>query len=156
MYHSLGIEEDLWDYFLGSVGETSSIIVCYFMIDSFLGRVYTMAFAGLVMTLGMSGVLFFGTAGFADYSNVGRFGVNCAYNVLSLYTSEVYEIALRGMGTGMANSWLEIGALIMPFILIPLEGLNAFYPFYVLLVFSIVFFAINLILPSETANKDIL
>ena len=90
------------------------------MIDSALGRVGSMTISTFILVIAMFGICFYGEARFADFSNIGRFGTQVADNILFLYTPEIYEISLRGIGTGIANSFLDLGALVMPFILIPL------------------------------------
>ena len=129
VFEKIDEEENLWDFFIGSVLEVSSVIVCYFMIDSTLGRVGSLTVSSLILVVSMIGICFLNESYFADLSNIGRFGTQIAFNVLFLYTPEIYEISLRGIGTGIANSLLDFGALVMPFILIPLFNIQVSLPF---------------------------
>jgi len=156
IYEEIEESEDLFEYFIGAVGEVSSVVIAYLMIESWLGRVGSMAIGGLILCFGNTAILFTDSHMFPHLSNISRFGVNIAFNVLFLFTSEVYEVALRGLGTGMATSFLEIGAFMMPFVLIPmLPYFGTFSPFWVLSVLGGLFFLIHF-LPSETRNKAIL
>ena len=155
VFEKIEEDENLWDFFIGSVLEVSSVIVCYFLIDSSLRRVGTLTISSFILVVSMLGICFLGEKYFGDLSNVGRFGTQIAFNVLFLYTPEIYEISLRGIGTGIANSLLDFGALVMPFILIPLFNIQVSMPFQILAVLSVGFLLSNIFLPKETMGKHI-
>ncbi len=156
IYERIEESEDLFEYFIGAVGEVSSVFVAYFMIESWLGRVGSMATGAFILATANTAILFTDSHMFPHLSNVARFGVNISFNVLFLYTSEVYEVALRGLGTGMATSFLEVGAFIMPFVLVPmLPYFGTFSPFWILSGLGGVYFLLHA-LPSETRGKAIL
>jgi len=88
--HGDGHGHDLWDFFVGSLLEMLSVVACYFMIDSFLGRVYSLATAMAVCTVGTVAICIYKEENFGIHTNIGRFGAQIGLNILFLYTPEVY------------------------------------------------------------------
>lgn len=62
VFEEIDADEDLWDFFMGSVLEVSSVIVCYFLIDSQLGRVGSLIIASFIIVVAMLGICWFGEA----------------------------------------------------------------------------------------------
>jgi hypothetical protein len=145
--------EDLWDFFLGSLLEMLSVVACYFMIDSFLGRVYSLATAGIVCGIGTIGICIYKEENFGIFTNIGRFGAQIGLNILFLYTPEVYQISLRGIGTGFANLMQDLGGLIMAITLISIYEYSTFLPFFVLGVLAIIMVILSFWLPEETRGE---
>jgi len=75
--------------------------------------------------------------------------------VIMLYVCEAYPTKIRSLGVGVANSFYRIGGMLTPFFNQILFDFHYTAPFYLFTIGSLIGFIVSVMLPFETANRNI-
>lgn len=127
----------------------------YFINKQWAGRRKSMAnflaFAGisclLTMVVPVSGSLLSATS----LALVGKLMVSAAFNIVYVYTSELYPTVIRNAGLGVCSMSCRVGGILAPFVP-SMKSLHTSMPFMVFCLSGISAGCLGLLLP-ETLNK---
>ncbi|KAM4636711.1 solute carrier family 22 member 15-like [Discoglossus pictus] len=144
---------------LSGLVEVPAFPLCLFFIEkSWCGR--HKATAGFLVFAGMACIftLFLPDDNrfFLNSTNLALFGklsVSAAFNVVYIYTSELYPTVVRNAGLGVCAMTCRIGGILAPFVP-SLKSLNPSMPFMAFGISGISAGILSLLLP-ETLNKPI-
>ena len=121
-------------------GELPSFIISLLMIDQpFFGR------KNSITIFFLSGSIFhllFGLSSLQIMSSVARFFMKDAFQVIDPLTTESYDTTIRSKGYGFCSGLSRVGAVVMPYIVFPLNDWN---PKSVYFLFSFVMFLAALV-----------
>ncbi|XP_064369749.1 solute carrier family 22 member 15-like isoform X3 [Dromaius novaehollandiae] len=139
--------------------EVPAFPLCMFFIEkSWSGRRRTMTsflvFAGFACILALflptnAGLLFSPTL----LALCGKMMVSAAFNIVYIYTSELYPTVLRNAGLGVCSMSCRFGGILAPFVP-SMKSLGPFVPFVVFGISGLSAGFLTLLLP-ETLNKPI-
>ncbi|NWI20887.1 S22FL protein, partial [Crypturellus soui] len=134
--------------------EIPAFPLCMVFIEkSWCGRRRTMAsflvFAGFACMF----TLFLPTNAAPLLALCGKMMVSAAFNIVYIYTSELYPTVLRNAGLGVCSMSCRFGGILAPFVP-SMKSLGAFVPFVVFGISGLSAGFLTLLLP-ETLNKPI-
>ncbi|KAI8482966.1 hypothetical protein Bbelb_392660 [Branchiostoma belcheri] len=81
---------------------------------------------------------------------VGKFGISGSFNVIYIWSGELYPTVIRNLGMGVASMWARIGGIVSPFIALSMDVWGPL-PYIIFGGLSVVAGVLCLILP-ETLN----
>lgn len=113
------LREGLSKYFFTVFGEMPSLLLTMFMIDHPLfGRKNSLVVFFLAAGLFH---LLFGLTALTAIGSIARFFMKDVFQVIYPLTTESFETRIRTKGFGFSSGCGRLGAILMPFILIPLD-----------------------------------
>ena len=87
---------------------------------------------------------------------MSRAAITGSFTVLFIYTPEVYPTAVRSFGLGTSSSYSRLGGLIAPFVVVELvDSGREHIAELILLVMCAIAMVLSLLLPIETAGRDL-
>ncbi|XP_066300935.1 organic cation transporter protein-like isoform X1 [Branchiostoma lanceolatum] len=115
--------DDYLNFFIGGVVEIPAYISSIYVVDTF-GRPKT--HAGYMM-IGAVGCIIcpFLTAPYLPerlnplsitLAMVGKFGITAGFNIIYLWTAELYPTMVRNMGVGVSSMFARVGGIISPYV----------------------------------------
>jgi len=86
---------------------------------------------------------------------IGRAMADGVFQVLFVYTAEVYPTQFRGLAVGLGSSCSRLGALSTPFVAQVLVSINLHYALAVYISTGLLASIVSLLLPYETKGKSL-
>jgi MFS family permease len=118
------------------------------------GRIRTMAL-GFLVSFVFAFISILSKSWFSFSIAVMKFFICIPDVVIMLYVCEAYPTKIRSLGVGVANSFYRIGGMLTPFLNQILFDFHYTAPFYLFTIGSLVGFIVTIMLPFETANRNI-
>ena len=87
------------------------------------------------------------------YASFIKFFINVSFNVLYIYTSEVYPTYMRSTSIGISNFFSRFGGFTTPFFNDYLFKVNTLFPYVGFLLTSLLGFFLSCALPYDTLNR---
>uniref|UniRef100_A0AAR2KUG3 Major facilitator superfamily (MFS) profile domain-containing protein n=1 Tax=Pygocentrus nattereri TaxID=42514 RepID=A0AAR2KUG3_PYGNA len=139
---------------------THAVLRCRTMVLMYVwsGRRKSLAgfliLAGLCCLLSMAVPVQSGSvASGSSLALLGKLMVSAAFNIVYVYTSELYPTVIRNAGLGVCSMSCRVGGILAPFVP-SLKVLHASMPFTVFCLIGVTAGALGLLLP-ETLNKPV-
>eukprot|EP01065_Artemidia_motanka_P008560 TRINITY_DN14314_c0_g1_i1.p1 TRINITY_DN14314_c0_g1~~TRINITY_DN14314_c0_g1_i1.p1 ORF type:complete len:580 (+),score=61.81 TRINITY_DN14314_c0_g1_i1:51-1790(+) len=147
--------EDYRDALIDAVAEVPGLFVCFLFIDR-IGRKGTMAGGYGVAALAFGALMFCWTRGAENvWIFAARGAVAGVFQVIFLYTPEVFPTSLRARAMGTCSSFSRIGGMLTPFVsdvILPIDSRLALGIYAALVLVAAI---AACCLPIETAGKQI-
>jgi MFS family permease len=154
--HHKGEEENVLYYLLliHSLRLPAVLIAFYMLEKEKFGRKNTLTIASF-MAVGLFAVMvyFVGTELFVGMIALAGGLINIIGVVIHPYTCEIYETSVRTTGFAICSLWSRIVCVGVPFVLLPLHGVNKSYPYVFFTAVAGVGFGVCLMLKYETRGK---
>jgi putative MFS transporter len=152
------VEKDgLSNLMLTALGESSSGILAYFLIDTHtFGRKNSLVLShGMAMISNIIVTLTDLESGFVlmSFLTTSRFFSKMCYSVMYPFIAELYPTNLRILGIGMSSAFGRVASCIMPMVSIKLFYSNIYSPFITYFILSLCGVISTLMIPYDTRGK---
>jgi hypothetical protein len=131
------------------------MFVAWWSADSRLGRKYSLVLFFFLCSIPMVILLFVGMEYLILLAALAKFSVAVTFILTYTYTLEIYDTAVRVTAVGTTGGLGRVGGVAFPFILIYSADYWISFPYYILFSLAFVAFIVDLLLPRETAGKNL-
>ena len=148
--------ESLNDLLWGILGELPSYAACYWLIEKpAFGRKNSLTLSYWGCAIACIIVFFSNGVIMNILVFLSKFFMMSAFNVIYIYTSEMYHTSYRTTGFGITSSASRIGASIMPWISIAAFGITPKLPFVIYAVTCVVAAIVTMMMPYDTQGREL-
>ena len=149
-------KDNLNDLLWGIFGELPSYAACYWLIENpAFGRKNSLTLSYWGCAIACIIVFFSNGVIMNILVFLSKFFMMSAFNVIYIYTSEMYHTSYRTTGFGITSSASRIGASIMPWISIAAFGITPKLPFVIYAVTCVVAAIVTMMMPYDTQGREL-